>query len=350
MKLIELTENHYRQFEEMALDFSEQGDDRYSTFLPFEPFKDFLIKLENDKNGEKTPPHKVPGISYWLEDDDKKLIGGIRYRYKLNDALLIEGGHIGYDIRPSERNKGLATIMLSLLFDEVRDISPEKVLITCSDDNPASEKVILKHGGVLESIEPSPRNGKMSKRFWVEVPGYAQNRWNKLFADRKTDFPPEKFLVDNLHLLKEENILDLGAGDGRNSFFLADKGFHVTAADYSERGLEKISAKKNPNIKTELVDCNNPEALKKTGRFHSIVLSHFVPDFDVLKILPELLKPEGVILIIAFDKKMEEFRDFNRNLILDFNRIEEAMPQLQFLYKEHIKDERGYFNACIIKK
>jgi predicted acetyltransferase len=170
MKLVELTPAHYSSFYEMALEYNDYGDNRYMNFIPEEKFTKFLHKLEINKNGETVPSHLVPGFSYWLEDEKSGLLGGIRFRTRLNDQLLIEGGHIGYDIRPTVRNKGLATAMVSLLFEKIKDQKIEKVLITCFDDNPASEKVILKLGGKLESIEPSPRNGKMSKRFWVEIP------------------------------------------------------------------------------------------------------------------------------------------------------------------------------------
>jgi len=39
--------------------------------------------------------------------DDKKIIGSIRFRFYLNVKLEEEGGHIGYDIRLSERGFGL---------------------------------------------------------------------------------------------------------------------------------------------------------------------------------------------------------------------------------------------------
>ena len=35
-------------------------------------------------------------------------------------------------------------------------------------------------------------------------------------------------------------VLDLEAGEGRNSIFLAGKGFDVTAGDLSEPGIQKL--------------------------------------------------------------------------------------------------------------
>lgn len=42
---------------------------------------------------------------------------------------------------------------------------------------------------------------------------------------------------------KEEKILELGSGQGRDTFFFANKGFSVYALDYSESGLNTIREK-----------------------------------------------------------------------------------------------------------
>ena len=59
---------------------------------------------------------------------------------------------------------------------------------------------------------------------------------------------PEKLLLDYHHLLdKKHPILDIGIGQGRNSFYLAEKGFSIIGIDPSKKGLEFVTdiAKKN---------------------------------------------------------------------------------------------------------
>jgi len=41
------------------------------------------------------------------------------------------------------------------------------------------------------------------------------------------------------------DILELGAGQGRDALFFASKGFKVTALDYSEKGIDAIKEKAN---------------------------------------------------------------------------------------------------------
>jgi predicted acetyltransferase len=71
------------------------------------------------------------------------------------------GGHIGYDVRPSARQRGHATAMLAAALPVARGLGIDRVLVTCDDDNIASRKVIEASGGVLED----QRGDKL--RYWV---------------------------------------------------------------------------------------------------------------------------------------------------------------------------------------
>jgi predicted acetyltransferase len=44
-----------------------------------------------------------------LITEDGTYLGAITLRHELNDFLLRAGGHIGYGIRPSAHDRGLAT-------------------------------------------------------------------------------------------------------------------------------------------------------------------------------------------------------------------------------------------------
>jgi len=170
MQLRKLEEKDYEKFKEFSEEYSLSGDDRYTEKSNSrEAYSNFLTEILKNENKETIPSHLVPGYWFWLVDESDHLLGSIRLRKYLNDQLKIEGGHIGYDIRPSVRNKGLGTKMLNLCLEEAKELNLEKVLITCFTDNPASAKVIEKNGGVLESIESSPRNGKATKRYWITL-------------------------------------------------------------------------------------------------------------------------------------------------------------------------------------
>ncbi len=171
MYLKRLKESDYKKFKELAEDYYLFGDDRYKKpALSKEAYYEFLTKLLKYERKETVPPNRVPSYSFWLVDESETLLGSIRLRKYLNEELKIEGGHIGYDIRPSARNKGFGTKMLALCLEKAKELNFKKVLITCYSDNLGSVKVIENNGGVLDSIEPSPkRNRKDTKRYWITL-------------------------------------------------------------------------------------------------------------------------------------------------------------------------------------
>lgn len=75
--------------------------------------------------------------------DDERILGAISIRYKCSGIY----GHSGYGIRPSERNKGFASKMLSLTLPIMKSYGINPVVFSCAKTNIGSAKTILKNGG-----------------------------------------------------------------------------------------------------------------------------------------------------------------------------------------------------------
>ena len=142
-------------------------------------FAAFVQKLRDAAAGIGLPAGHVPGSTYWLVRDGEgrgrrgrrgqKILGTSNFRHALTAALLHEGGHIGYSIRPSARGRGYGTRQLALALAEARRRGIERALVTCDVDNVASARVIRGNGGVLESTVVSYRSGKDVQRYWIDL-------------------------------------------------------------------------------------------------------------------------------------------------------------------------------------
>ncbi len=89
----------------------------------------------------------VPGEAYFVVDEADRIVGEVYLRLALTPALEEDGGNIGYQIRPSARGKGYATIALSLALARLRELGLERALLTCDSANVASVRAIEKNGG-----------------------------------------------------------------------------------------------------------------------------------------------------------------------------------------------------------
>ena len=131
-------------------------------------FGAFVEQERSHAEGKNQPQGYVPQTEFWLVDGGE-YIGRVSVRARLNEHLLQIGGHIGYNIRPSERGKGYGNKLLELALQEAKKMGIERVRITCDVDNVASRKIIEKNGGIFQDKIPKPDSGFDILRFWIDI-------------------------------------------------------------------------------------------------------------------------------------------------------------------------------------
>jgi predicted acetyltransferase len=154
------------EFLEMAREFSSAGEDRYQDAL--DDFPAYIRRLLDGARGVGLAPGRAPYSTFWLTSG-RRLIGRSSLRHHLTADLTYEGGHVGYDIRPSERRKGYGILILRRTLEEARMLGLNRVLLTCDIDNVASAKVIERNGGRLQDQAVSKVSGKLISRYWIEL-------------------------------------------------------------------------------------------------------------------------------------------------------------------------------------
>lgn len=150
----------------------ETGDRQNSYYRELEElryaFPSYISRLLSESQGKHLPDGFVPQTTYWLVEGDE-FVGRVSIRHILNKQLEKEGGHIGFDIRPSKRKKGYGKKILELALPKALELGLAKVLITCNDNNEASIKIIKANKGVFQD-KLKMGGGRPSKlRFWVQL-------------------------------------------------------------------------------------------------------------------------------------------------------------------------------------
>lgn len=142
--------------------------DGTSALDKYADFDAWLAQLRKLKDPATTPAGLVPATEYLALDEHEHLVGMTNLRHWLNDYLLTYGGHIGYSVRPSERQNGYATQMLRLTLEKAKERGIEKVRICCDHYNVASAKTIRANGGVLEDEQFDSSDGTLTQRYWIQ--------------------------------------------------------------------------------------------------------------------------------------------------------------------------------------
>lgn len=150
-------------------EWKESGESMVPWVISKDPsdFQAMIQFLHDSEKEENLPDHWVPASTFWLLKDEKKIVGAVNIRHRLTEKLFHSGGHIGYGIRPTERRKGYASILLALSLQKAKDLGIADVLVVCDENNIASERTILRNGGIPDSNYVE-EDGNVVKRFWIK--------------------------------------------------------------------------------------------------------------------------------------------------------------------------------------
>ena len=158
-----------RSYRELVREFTARGEDLIPFPLSFanDDFDAFLAQLAACERGEGLPEGFVPHTTFWLVDGAGEVVGVSNLRHRLTDNLRVEGGHIGYGVRPAARRRGHATELLRATLGAARAIGIPEALVTCAEGNAGSVATILRCGGRLQSEDFVPRRCEVVQRYLI---------------------------------------------------------------------------------------------------------------------------------------------------------------------------------------
>jgi tellurite methyltransferase len=163
--------------------------------------------------------------------------------------------------------------------------------------------------------------------------------WEEAYRSVKSlwGLKPDHVLIDYGSLVPKGNVLDLGMGEGRNSFFFAKMGYKVEGFDISQTAIERcIKMAKNENLKVKAEAKDLREVDIPKGRY-SLIIAAWVLNFfkkpeaeEIIRKIKEDLKRNGLVYITIFS--------------LDDPGYEKAKNRLELVgEKTFYSSRRGYF-------
>lgn len=166
-KLTAPTPRHRDSFLEACEEFGDETTLGFERDLATRDFDRYIHVVDAWTRGEELPAGWVACTTLWLVED--AYIGSVNIRHELTTWLERLGGHIGYAIRPSMRERGYGELICRLALDASRRIGLDRVLITCDEDNTASRVIIERNGGVFENAVPQDERPVLKLRYWVDL-------------------------------------------------------------------------------------------------------------------------------------------------------------------------------------
>jgi SAM-dependent methyltransferase len=138
-----------------------------------------------------------------------------------------------------------------------------------------------------------------------------RQRWDERYSAAEFDpaRQPSEFIVAELGGLPPGRALDLGAGSGRHTVWLAERGWRVTAVDFSRAGLalaRKLSVVRGVDqARVDWVVADLGEYEPERGAYDLALISYVQPSSAVraaiLARLPAALAPGGTAFVLGFD-------------------------------------------------
>ena len=156
-----------------------------------------------------------------------------------------------------------------------------------------------------------------------------RDKWDSRYRKRLGGTDPSPILKKHWGLASCGNALDIACGNGRNSMFLAAKGFVVDAVDISTVATSHLAGR-NPNIN---VICADLDAWNIPQNRYELIINVRFLDRRLFPLIQNGLKTGGVLIVESFmDGEMD-------NYCLNQNELLRAFLSFRIVYYEEKKTD-----------
>jgi len=200
---------------------------------------------------------------------------------------------------------------------------------------------------------------------------HSQSDWDAKhrLADEAPPSEPASIVRELLPLLPNGPALDIACGTGRHALFLAARGQHITAVDYSSVALDLLEVR----ARSQHVPWKRRDSIHAAGRHlhggldlvHANLEETQLPErtYDLIlcvqylqrTLFPQMvraLRPDGVLLMETFTLAQMEFSGGPRNpaYLLETGELREAFPELCVLFHRELRAGVGIASLVAKKR
>lgn len=306
----------------------------------------------------------IDGAKKWIKDRDKEshfvtiqLLStdetvGFIFLYESDSGDNYYNLRFGYLLSEKVWGKGMGTELIEGLIKWCKSEGNIKSISGgVETDNIGSIKVLQKTG-----FTPSEKDNQTQGVVFYEYQFDIEETYDDVYSNNENMFGhPYQELQDYFKTYpKRSTVLDLGCGQGRDSFYLSSLGFDVTAVDNSAIGISQLINKSkdlNASINGVLADVFE---YKPEDKFDIILFDMLLHSFDdkeqkqLLNKFADNLGTEGVFCIIYPEELNSNhflliFQEISDNWELENKITINDVPKVEV-------DEEFTFEMIIMKK
>jgi tellurite methyltransferase len=180
-----------------------------------------------------------------------------------------------------------------------------------------------------------------------------ESRGGEMAHIHESGFEPAQFLVENIELLPRGRALDVAMGTGRNTIYLASKGFDVEGVDISAEAVKNaldLARKVGVTIKAQVADLEGNYYIAR-GAYDVIICFNYLQR----SIIPQIkggLRKGGIVLYETFIVDQVQFgKPQNPDYLLKHNELLEMFSNFRCLrYREGIMEGPKAIAGIIAQK
>jgi tellurite methyltransferase len=168
------------------------------------------------------------------------------------------------------------------------------------------------------------------------------------------DMEPAAFLIENVGLLPNGRVLDVAMGGGRNSLYLAERGFDVVGVDISSAAIGqalKNASKRGLAIKAEVGDLEKSYSIPHQS--YDVIICFNYLQRSLFSALKVGLKKGGMLVYETFIIDQAELFGHPRNpdFLLKHNELLNLFRDFRVLrYREGVFDNSRAVAGLVAQK